>query len=89
MCSGGGGPWSDFSSKLRADRQPIHIWLTDKYLDNTGLLKASAHLSPEARSWWHKITNAWELDVAALLLLESALESFDRMRQAQKILNNS
>src|SRR5215472_2957760 len=31
MCSGGGGPWSDFSCKLRADGQPIHIWLTDKY----------------------------------------------------------
>jgi hypothetical protein len=31
MCSGGGGPWPDFSRRLRGDGQPFHIWLTDKY----------------------------------------------------------
>lgn len=45
-----------------------------------------AHLSPEAAAWWDKINSGWTLDDPGLLLLESALESFDRMRQAQKIL---
>lgn len=31
LCSGGGGPWPDFSRRLEADGQPFHIWLTDKY----------------------------------------------------------
>jgi len=43
-------------------------------------------LSKEARLWWLKINSGWTLDDAALLLLESALECFDRMREAQKIL---
>lgn len=48
--------------------------------------KSPAQLSPEASAWWNKICDGWELDDAALLLLESALECFDRMREAQKIL---
>jgi phage terminase small subunit len=48
--------------------------------------KAPNHLSKEAQIWWDKIVSGWELDDAALLLLESGLESFDRMRQAQAIL---
>jgi len=42
-------------------------------------------LSPEAKSWWKKIVSGWELDEAGFLVLETALECFDRMRQAQKI----
>ena len=38
MCSGGGGPWSDFSRKLQADPPGLHIWLTDKY-PNFGALQ--------------------------------------------------
>src|SRR5262245_61160726 len=48
------------------------------------LPKAPAHLSKEAKSWWDKVVSAWELDDPSLLLLESALELFDRMREAQK-----
>lgn len=43
-------------------------------------------LFTEAREWWKKINDGWQLDDSALLLLESALESFDRMREAQRIL---
>ena len=45
--------------------------------------KPPSGLSREARQWWRKITAEWELDDAALLLLESGLECFDRMREAQ------
>jgi phage terminase small subunit len=47
---------------------------------------APAHLSPEAKIWWGKFVAGWSLDDAALLILQSALEAFDRMRGAQKIL---
>ena len=48
--------------------------------------KAPPGLSAEARKWWKKITTEWALDDAGLLIFESALEAFDRMRQAQAIL---
>lgn len=47
---------------------------------------APKHLSAEARGWWDRIAAEYELDDAALLILESAFESFDRMREAQGIL---
>jgi hypothetical protein len=31
ICSGGGGPWFDLSSKLEIDAQALHVLLTDKY----------------------------------------------------------
>jgi len=31
MCSGGGGPWLDFSRKLHGKPPGLQIWLTDKY----------------------------------------------------------
>jgi P27 family predicted phage terminase small subunit len=43
-------------------------------------------LSPEARGWWIKINEAWEVVDGSLLVLENALEAFDRMRQAQAII---
>jgi P27 family predicted phage terminase small subunit len=45
-----------------------------------------AGLSTEAKGWWRRIVGEWELDDAGFLLLESALECFDRMRQAQELL---
>jgi len=45
-------------------------------------------LSQEARRWWRHFVSAWEFDEAGLLILASALEAFDRMRQAQKILTD-
>jgi P27 family predicted phage terminase small subunit len=48
--------------------------------------KSPKHLGMEARKIWTQINNKWILDDAALVILESALESFDRMREAQQIL---
>lgn len=41
------------------------------------------HLSKEAAKWWREINRGWHLDAAALLLLQTGLEAFDRMRAAQ------
>ena len=42
-------------------------------------------ISPEAGEWWAKITDEYSIDdPAGLLLLQTALEAFDRMRQAQR-----
>ncbi len=42
-------------------------------------------LSPEARKWWREVMKEYEIiDPAGLLLLQTALESFDRMRGAQE-----
>jgi hypothetical protein len=46
------------------------------------------HLSAEARVWWGKFVDGWRLDDAALLILQTALEAFDRMRGAQKVLKH-
>lgn len=45
---------------------------------------APRRLSVEARGWWAKFTEGWALDDAALLILTTALEAFDRMRGAQR-----
>jgi len=47
--------------------------------------KAPGHLSAEARRWWDRITAGWSLDDAGLLILQAALEAFDRLRQAQAV----
>lgn len=45
--------------------------------------KPPASLSPEARSWWKRITETFEVDdPAGLLLLENALNAFDEMTTA-------
>jgi P27 family predicted phage terminase small subunit len=44
------------------------------------------HLSREAKGWWRRVMEGWELDDPSLLILESALEAFDRMREAQAII---
>jgi P27 family predicted phage terminase small subunit len=46
--------------------------------------KPPKHLSREAKSLWKKLVSRWVLDEAGLVLLESALEAFDRMRGAQE-----
>ena len=51
-------------------------------------LKAPDQLSKEAVFWWDQIVAAYVLDdPAAMLLLQTAMESFDRMRQAQAAIN--
>lgn len=45
---------------------------------------APKHLSPEASVWWSKLTAEFFIgDDAGKLLLQTALESFDRMRGCQ------
>ena len=44
-----------------------------------------AGLSREAKKWWREITDEYGIsDSGGLLLLRTALEALDRMRQAQK-----
>ena len=46
---------------------------------------APKHLSTEARSWWDRLLTEYGItDDAGLLLLQTALESFDRMRGCQE-----
>ena len=48
--------------------------------------KPPEHLTREAKSWWRKINDEWELGNDALLVLRGALEAFDRCQQARKLL---
>lgn len=49
-------------------------------------IPAPENLSEEARQWWTRLAEEYGLDdTAGLLLLQTALEAFDRMRGAQKI----
>lgn len=42
------------------------------------------HLTTEAASWWQRLTKEYDIgDDAGRLLLQTALESFDRMRGCQ------
>lgn len=50
---------------------------------------APRHLSAEARRWWRRLLEEYALDdEAAFLLLQTALEAFDRMREAQEAIKN-
>ena len=45
---------------------------------------APKHLSSEAKKTWQKLSDEFNIDDnAGLLLLQTAMEAFDRMRQAQ------
>lgn len=46
--------------------------------------KATDHLSGDAAKWWTRIVTEFDLDSAALLILQAALEAFDRMVEAQE-----
>ena len=47
--------------------------------------KAPPTLSAEARAWWRKLTSEYAIrDEGGLLLLGTALQAFDRMRDAQR-----
>lgn len=48
------------------------------------LPKPPSHLSPEAKIIWEKIIAKWALDDGGQVILGAALESFDRMREAQR-----
>lgn len=46
-------------------------------------------LSREAKAWWRKLCSEYALDdEAGKLFLQTALEAFDRMRQAQGVIRD-
>lgn len=49
--------------------------------------KTPPGLSAAAKEWWKKLATEYEIDDAAgLLLLETALQAFDRMHQARELI---
>ena len=48
--------------------------------------KTPSHLSRRAKRWWARLNETWSFDDGGLLILQAALESFDRMTQSQAIL---
>lgn len=49
--------------------------------------KTPPSLSAAAKAWWIKLTAEYQLeDAAGLLLLESAMQAFDRMHQASALI---
>ena len=51
-----------------------------------GVAPPPAHLTAEGKGWWRKICGEYDIaDEAGLLLLQTALEAFDRMRSATRI----
>ena len=48
---------------------------------------APKHLTSEARQWWRSLVTDYDLDdPAGLLLLQTAMECFDRMRECQRVI---
>lgn len=46
--------------------------------------KAPRHLSPAAKAWWRRLLADFVLeDEGALLILQTSLEAFDRLKAAQ------
>ena len=53
------------------------------------LPSAPSHLSSAAKKWWRAIVQDFDIDDGAgRLLLQSALEAFDRMKGAQVLLKS-
>jgi len=49
--------------------------------------KAPKHLSKEAKALWARLLKEYNIeDEAGLLILQTAMESFDRMRESQAII---
>jgi P27 family predicted phage terminase small subunit len=50
--------------------------------------KPPKHLSADARRWWQEIQAEYRIvDPGGRLLLQTAMEAFDRMRQSQTIIS--
>lgn len=57
---------------------------------NSEAPKPPKDLSREAKHWWRELVDEYQLDdVAALLILQTGLEAFDRMRRAQALLKSA
>jgi P27 family predicted phage terminase small subunit len=46
-------------------------------------MKIPQHLSKEARTWWKRVTEAWDMDDSGFLVLQTSLESWDEMVDAR------
>ena len=47
------------------------------------MTRAPTHLSTEAKRWWRKLVDEFDItDEGGFLVLQTALEAFDRMRAA-------
>jgi len=54
----------------------------------SGKRKSKIKLSEEARKWYHDLASGYSIeDEAGLLLLQTGMESFDRMREAQGLVD--
>ena len=50
--------------------------------------KPPKHLSRESRAWWNSLADEYDIqDQAGRLILQTAMEAFDRMRLAQGLLS--
>lgn len=45
--------------------------------------KAPSHLSKNAKAWWKKILDQYDLPQESLIILQSGMEAFDRSEQAR------
>ena len=53
------------------------------------MTEAPEHLSEAAQSWWQQIQDEYEItDSAGRMLLQTALEAFDRMKDASEAVAN-
>ena len=59
--------------------QPAVLCLPKTPLKNS----SPAHLSEEAQYWWARLASVYDGQEDAVLLLQIALEAFDRLRGAQ------
>ena len=51
-------------------------------------VKAPPGLSASARAWWRKLSTEYQIkDTAGLLLLQTAMQAFDRMNEAAKLIS--
>jgi P27 family predicted phage terminase small subunit len=54
-------------------------------MKNSDRPKPPAHLGKEAKRWWRELTTEYVFDVPdTVLTLQTALESFDRQREARE-----
>jgi len=55
-------------------------------LDGVDENGAPLYLSPEMRAWWKRVTDEYDLESDALLLLQTAATAFDRATEARKLI---
>jgi P27 family predicted phage terminase small subunit len=54
---------------------------------NQGAPKPPRHLSRPAKAWWRTVTTEWDIAQDGLLVLQVALEAYDRLCQARQLVD--